>query len=78
MDEVNSDGIERAFYHYVRLKVFNDKARNKRPHRHSVRQRYIRSSLAGRTIKADGTIVELKKEAITERDLVRARGLRRE
>jgi hypothetical protein len=78
VDEVNSDGIERAFYHYVRLKVFNDKGKEQAA---TIDIPFDKDTsilhVAGRTIKADGTIVELNKEAITERDLVRARGLRR-
>jgi hypothetical protein len=65
--------LQRVFYHYVRLKIFDEKGKEQAAtidipfnNKTSI------LGVAGRTIKADGTEVELKKDSIYERDLVRA------
>jgi len=63
--------------HYVRIKIFTDLGRERYatveiPH---YGKRTI-SEVAGRTIKPDGTVIALKKDAIFERDLVRTKGAR--
>ncbi|MBC7927605.1 MAG: DUF3857 and transglutaminase domain-containing protein [Bryobacteraceae bacterium] len=73
LDEVQGSDLTRTLYHYVRLKIFSEKGKEKAAtidipfdSRTSIIQ------ISGRTIKADGSIVELKKDAIHERNLVRA------
>ena len=65
--------LQRVFYNYVRLKIFDEKGKEKAAtidlpftDDESV------TSVNGRTIKADGTELELKKDSVYERDLVRA------
>jgi hypothetical protein len=65
--------LQRVFYHYVRLKIFDEKGKEQAatidlPFGDKTSIQYV----AGRTIKADGTEVELKKDSVYERDLVRA------
>jgi hypothetical protein len=75
VDEYLSNGLQRVLWHYVRLKVFDANGKEKAG---TVDLPYRDSGgivdVAGRTIKADGTIVELDKKAIYKRDLVRAGG----
>ena len=70
--------IQRVFYNYVRLKVFDEKGKEKAGtidltygNRNSI------LDVTGRTIKADGTILELDKKAVYKRDIVRAGALTR-
>ncbi len=72
-DEVFGEALQRVFYHYVRLKIFDEKGKEKAatidiPHSERSSIMYVN----GRTIKADGTEIELKKDSVYERDLVRA------
>ncbi len=70
--------LQRVLYHYVRLKIFDEKGKEKAAtidltygDKHNI------LDVAGRTIKSDGTIVELDKKSIFKRDLVRAGRLTR-
>ncbi len=73
----DSDPTELSFKNYIRVKIFTDRGKE----RHSnIDIRYSGSSrikdIAARVIKADGTIIELKKEDIFERTLAKANGLK--
>jgi hypothetical protein len=75
VDEYLSVGLQRVLYHYVRLKVFDASGKEKTgtldlPYN----DRAAIADVSGRTIKADGTIVELDRKAIYKRDLVRVGG----
>jgi hypothetical protein len=77
-DEVKGGGdIRRVFYHYIRLKIFDEKGAERAA---TIDLPFSGKAsilnVAGRTIKADGTEVELKKDSVYERDLVRAGSLR--
>jgi len=77
MDELQGSDTHTVLTHYVRLKIFNDRGREAYstidiP---TVGKVQIRD-VAGRTIKPDGTILELKKDAVFERTLVKAGGLK--
>jgi hypothetical protein len=77
-DETLGDGVQRVYYHYVRLKIFNEKGKEKAATIEIPLDKDVAIlNLVGRTLKSDGTIVELKKDAIFEREVVRAGGLRR-
>jgi hypothetical protein len=70
---VGGRDLQRVFYHYVRLKIFDGKGKEAAatidlPFLNKTSILYV----AGRTVKADGTELELKKDSIYERDLVRA------
>ncbi len=74
MDEFpGNQDIQRVLYHYIRLKIFNEKGKAEAatidiPFEGRTSIPYV----FGRTIKPDGTVVELKKDAVYERDVVRA------
>lgn len=77
-DEFRGDAAERIFRHYIRLKVFNEKGKDQ------IATIDIPSSgedvishVSARTIKPDGTIVEMKDSAVFKREVVRIRGLKR-
>ena len=76
-DVLGGRELQRVLYHYVRLKIFNEQGKTKVAtidipfsERESI------MDVAGRTIKADGTELELKKASIFERDRVRVGGFR--
>lgn len=70
--------VQRVLYHYVRLKVFDEKGKEKAGTIDlTYGDRGMILDVSGRTIKADGTILELDKKAIYKRDLVRAGALTR-
>jgi hypothetical protein len=75
VDETLGSDLQRAFYHYIRLKIFDEKGKEKAA---TIDLDYRAPggilSVSGRTIKPDGTILELDKKAIYKRDLVRAGG----
>ncbi len=77
-DEVLGDNreLQRVFYHYIRLKIFSEKGKEEAatidlPYREPGGIR----SVAGRTVKADGSILELDKKTVYKRDAIRAGGL---
>ena len=71
-------GLEKTvFVNYVRMKIFTERGkelRGKVELRYSSRNKI--EDIAGRTIKADGTIVELKPDAIFDSTLVKLRRLK--
>jgi len=76
-DEVDGGNLRSVFYHYIRLKVFNERGVERHgkvdilySSRGNVRD------IAGRTIKPDGTIVELKKDAVFDREIIRLSGIK--
>jgi len=79
VDTVQGDhDIQRELYHYVRLKIFTDKGKDVAStidipfgNRTSI------LDVAGRTVKADGSITELKSGAVYERDVLRLGGIMR-
>jgi hypothetical protein len=76
VDELLSNrDLQRVLYHYVRLKIFDEKGAEKAAtidltygDRNSILE------VSGRTLKADGSIVELDRKTVYKRDLVRAGG----
>jgi hypothetical protein len=79
VDELLSNtDFQRVLYHYVRLKIFDEKGKAKASTidlPYGDKRNIL--DVAGRTIKNDGTIVELDKKAVFKRDLVRAGRLTR-
>jgi uracil phosphoribosyltransferase len=77
-DELLGDNreLQRVFYHYIRLKIFSEKGKEQAA---TIDLPYRSPggilSVAGRTIKADGTVLELDKKTVYKRDVVRAGGL---
>jgi hypothetical protein len=69
-----------VFQHYLRIKVFTERGRESQSKIDIPFGKFFGSNIkikdiAGRTIKPDGTIIELKKEDVFERTVVRASGL---
>lgn len=76
-DEFQGDDPQTVLIHYLRIKIYTGKGRDE----HSkVDLIYTGSSsimeISGRTIKPDGAIVELKKDAIFDRSLIKTSGLK--
>jgi transglutaminase-like putative cysteine protease len=69
--------LQTVYQHHLRIKIFTDRAREAQsrvdiPHSGSVRIRDVE----GRSIKRDGTFVELKGSDVFERDLAKAGGVK--
>lgn len=66
-----------ALNHYIRIKIFTERGREKyaKVDVPFVKGQKIRD-IAARVIKPDGTIVELKKEEVFERDIIKANGVK--
>src|SRR5256714_1883353 len=80
-DEADGGEPRTVLEHYLRIKVFTGRGRESQSKidilAPKVGGREIKiTDIAGRTIKPDGTIVELKKEDIFERTVVKASGLK--
>lgn len=75
VDEFLGQDLQRVFYHYVRLKVFNAKGQEKASTIDlTYGDRGAILDISGRTVKSDGSVIDLEKKAIFKRDLVRAGG----
>ena len=76
-DRLTGQDLSLTMNHYLRIKIYTDRGKEKFA---SVEipqagKRRI-ESVAGRTIKANGTIIDLKKDAIFDRELVKVKGLK--
>jgi hypothetical protein len=76
VDELLSNrDLQRVLYHYVRLKIFDEKGVEKAATIDlTYGDRTAILEVSGRTVKADGSIVELDRKGVYKRDLVRAGG----
>ena len=74
-DRVQGVDVALAMNHYIRIKIFTGRGKEKfaTVELEQAGKRSI-SEIAGRTIKPDGTILELKKDAIFDRELDRQFG----
>jgi hypothetical protein len=74
---VNDEDYDTIFNHYIRIKVFTERGKESQS---SIDITYLDPTkikdISGRTIRPDGSIIELKKDAIFERTLVKAGGLK--
>lgn len=77
LDEVTSYAFRTILDHYVRIKVFTERGKESQS---KIDITYLADNkiadIAGRTIKPDGTIIELKKDAVFERTIVKVSGLK--
>ncbi len=75
VDDSSSD--ELALNHYIRVKIFNERGREKFS---KIDIPYVKGmkikNVMARVIKADGSIVEITKEDVLERDIIKADGLK--
>jgi hypothetical protein len=75
VDEFVGQDLQRVLYHYVRLKIFDEKGKTTAATIDiPFSGRTLINYVTGRTIKADGTELELKKDSVYERDLVKGGG----
>src|SRR6267143_109461 len=76
-DEVDGGTPRTVLKHYLRIKIFTERGRDSQSR---IDIPYLKNwsikDIAARTIKADGTIVELKKEDVFERTIVKSSGLK--
>lgn len=74
-DRLQGQEFSLSMIHYIRIKIFTDLGREKYATVEiPVFGKRSITDVAGRTIKADGTVIPLKKDAIFERDLVKTKG----
>ncbi len=76
-DRYLGSDVSLALNHYVRIKIFTE--RGKELHSTVEIPRYGKRlivDVAGRTIKPDGSIIELKKDAIFDRELIKNKALK--
>jgi hypothetical protein len=75
IDDSSSDDLSRR--HYVRVKIFTERGREKfSKFDIPFTKRTKIKDLAARVIKADGTIVEVAKNDIFEREIIRSNGIK--
>jgi len=74
-DSIHGQDFQLTLNHYIRIKIFTNLGTEKYAtvEIEEAKARKI-ADVAGRTIKPDGSIVELKKDGIFDRDLVKAKG----
>jgi hypothetical protein len=74
---INDAGEDLVFSNYIRIKVFTERGKESQSRidiPYLGRNKIL--DVAGRTIKPDGTIVELKKDAVFDRTIAKAGGLK--
>lgn len=75
IDDSSSDDL--SMKHYVRVKIFTERGREKYSKFDVPFTKTIRiKDLAARVIKPDGTITEIRKEDIFEREIIKAGGIK--
>ena len=79
-DETSSYGdVERGLYHYARIKIFTERGVEKHGKvdlLYPNLSRWNITQIAARTIKPDGSIVEMKKDAVFDREVIKMSGLK--
>src|SRR5947207_2382667 len=77
LDELQGQDPHSVLYHYVRIKIFNERGKEQQG---TIDIPYFGKTsvmeIAGRTIKPDGSILELKKNTVFERDLAKGSGVK--
>jgi hypothetical protein len=75
--QVEDHASEAVLSHYIRIKIFNERGRGSQSQIDlSFTGKNKIEDIAGRTIKADGNVIELSSNAVFERTLIRAKGLK--
>ncbi|MFL6213818.1 MAG: DUF3857 domain-containing protein [Blastocatellia bacterium] len=74
---VDDQDTDLVFTHYIRIKIFTERGKESQG---QIDLTYFGNNrvrdIAGRTIKPDGTIIELKKDAVFERTIVKVSGIK--
>jgi hypothetical protein len=74
---VDDDAEDLVFSNYIRIKVFTERGRESQSKVDiPFYGKYKIKDVAARTVKADGTIIELKKDDVFERTVVKLSGLK--
>jgi hypothetical protein len=73
-DRQQGGDLSLSLVHYIRIKIFTDRGKEHATIEIPEVGRRRVSDVAGRTIKADGSIIELKKDAIFDRELAKTKG----
>lgn len=77
LDEVDGFTVRTVLSNYIRIKIFTDRGKETQT---QVEIPYLGSykikDIAGRTIKADGSIVEVKKDSVFDRIVINTNGLK--
>jgi len=74
---VDDQDRDLVFTNYIRIKIFTERGKESQSQIDLTFLGNVKvKDIAGRTIKADGTIIELKKDAIFERTIVKLSGLK--
>jgi hypothetical protein len=77
LDEEDGGGFRKVLNHYIRIKIFTDRGRESQSRIDIVYSNGESiKDVAARTIKADGSIIEIKKEDVLERTIVKTGGLK--
>lgn len=76
-DQWDGYTLNNILLHYIRIKIFNERGRDAQTKIDLAYNNKSRvSDIAGRTLKANGSIVELKKDGIFERTIAKASGVK--
>ena len=75
-DELEDGSFRSVFDHYVRIKIFTERGAEAHAKVDLASSRGKIGGVAARTIKPDASVVEVEKDAIFDRDVVRAGGAR--
>lgn len=77
-DEFREPDLRRTYSHYARIKVFDEKGKEQvsTVNLVSFRKNTSFTSISGRTIKPNGTIVEMSRDAVKDKDILNTGGLR--
>jgi hypothetical protein len=76
-DHLMGADLSIEMHHYIRIKIFTERGKEKYATIEIpvVGKQYV-TNVAGRTIKPDGTAIELKKDSIFDRELLKSRNLK--
>ena len=75
-DNVSGSNAQIEMNHYIRIKVFSDKGRDHATANIFYWNKVHIGDIAGRTIKPNGTVIEMEKDAIFDKNVVKSGGLK--
>lgn len=76
LDEIQGEELQTTRNHYIRMKIFTERGREYAKVELSAAKKMFIGGIAGRTIKPDGRIVDMKRDAIFETDIAKGKGLK--
>ena len=75
-DNVSGAHAQVEFNHYLRIKIFTDKGRDKATVEIPYWNKVSISDIAGRTVKPNGAVSEMEKDAVFDKNVVKVGGLK--